>query len=184
MLNSLYLAIDALLSCKDHVIIAIDGPAAAGKSTLAAALCEEYDACVIHMDDFFLPPAMRPPERLNEPGGNFDRERFLSEVLPYVGTDFTYGRYSCQTGLTEPVNAQKKPLNIIEGAYSIHPDFAGTYDLKVFLDIDEKLQAERIVRRSPELSRRFFNEWIPLENRYFEHFNIAAGCDIVLCAEL
>ena len=182
MISSLHLAIEALLSCAAPVIMAIDGPAAAGKSTLAAALCEEYDACVFHTDDFFLPPDMRTPDRLKEPGGNVHYERFLSEVLPYIGTDFTYNRYNCQTGLNEPVHAQKKPLNIIEGAYSLHPKFAEIYGLKVFLDIDEDLQTERIVRRSPALAERFFSEWIPLERRYFEHFNIAAGCDIVLSA--
>lgn len=37
-----------------RAVIAIDGMAASGKSTLAARLAEELDGCVIHMDDFFL----------------------------------------------------------------------------------------------------------------------------------
>ncbi|MBS7324987.1 MAG: (d)CMP kinase, partial [Angelakisella sp.] len=40
----------------DISVIALDGRAAAGKSTLAAALAETLQAAVIHMDDFFLPP--------------------------------------------------------------------------------------------------------------------------------
>ncbi len=36
-----------------RAVIAIDGMAASGKSTLAARLAEELDGCVIHMDDFF-----------------------------------------------------------------------------------------------------------------------------------
>ena len=45
-------------------VIALDGRAAAGKSTLAAALAETLQAAVIHMDDFFLPLALRAPQRL------------------------------------------------------------------------------------------------------------------------
>ena len=53
-----------------RAVIAIDGMAASGKSTLAARLAEELDGCVIHMDDFFLPPELRTQERLSSPGGN------------------------------------------------------------------------------------------------------------------
>ena len=68
---------------KDGVsVIALDGRAAAGKSTLAAALAETLQAAVIHMDDFFLPPALRTPQRLDRPGGNIHYERFAEEVLP------------------------------------------------------------------------------------------------------
>ena len=51
-------------------VIALDGRAAAGKSTLAAALAETLQAAVSHMDDFFLPLALRTPQRLAQPGGN------------------------------------------------------------------------------------------------------------------
>ena len=67
-------------------IIAIDGRAASGKSTLAQQLGELLDADVIHMDDFFLPPSLRTKERLSEPGGNVHYERFAEEVpLLYTG---------------------------------------------------------------------------------------------------
>ena len=46
-----------------RAVIAIDGMAASGKSTLAARLAEELDGCVIHMDDFFLFPRRQRPLR-------------------------------------------------------------------------------------------------------------------------
>lgn len=63
------------------IVIAIDGPCAAGKSTLAKKLAEEIDGQVVHMDDFFLPGRLRTPARLREPGGNVHYERFQEEVL-------------------------------------------------------------------------------------------------------
>ena len=44
-------------------IIAIDGPCASGKTTVAAKIAEEWDASVIAMDDFFLRPEQRTEER-------------------------------------------------------------------------------------------------------------------------
>ena len=143
-------AIDALMRLKP-VILAIDGPAGAGKSTLADRLRARWPkAQLFHMDDFFLKPHMRTAGRLNTPGGNVDHERFLSEVLLPLraGGSFTYGAYDCQSGETRPVPAGPAPLHIIEGSYSLHPDLRGYYDLCVFLDIDPEAQAKRILQRN------------------------------------
>ena len=73
--------IDGLLAEKDMVIMAIDGKCNSGKTTLASKLAEIYDCNVFHMDDFFLRPEQRTPERFAEVGGNVDYERFWEEVL-------------------------------------------------------------------------------------------------------
>ena len=49
---------------KDPMMIAIDGRCAAGKTTLADRLKEEFDCSVIHMDHFFLQPKQRTKQRL------------------------------------------------------------------------------------------------------------------------
>ena len=73
--------IDELLTQKETVIVAIDGKCTSGKTTLASKLAEIYDCNVFHMDDFFLRPEQRTPERFAEVGGNVDYERFQEEVL-------------------------------------------------------------------------------------------------------
>ena len=55
---------------KRPFLVAIDGGSAGGKSTMGAALARALDATLVHMDDFFLPGALRTPERLRQPGGN------------------------------------------------------------------------------------------------------------------
>ena len=55
---------------KPVYIIALDGRAASGKTTMARQLAELLDAEIIHMDDFFLPMELRTEQRLATPGGN------------------------------------------------------------------------------------------------------------------
>ena len=168
-------------------LIAIDGRCASGKSTLASVLASEFDCNVFHMDDFFLHGAMRTPERLSLPGENVDHERFLSEVLlpASAGSPVQYRRYNCHLGDFEPTKLiSPKPISIIEGVYSFHSSLEGFYTMKLFLDIAPALQRRRIlVRNMPEQAERFFNEWIPMEENYFQTFAVRSKADFIFTAE-
>lgn len=169
---------------KGKVHVAIDGGAASGKSTFADILEKLYGCQVFHMDDFFLRPEQRTPERFAETGGNVDRERFLSEVLvPLKNTGkVNYRKLNCADfTLTEPITVKVGRLTVTEGSYSMHPDLAKYYDLSVFLEVSENLQRKRITaRNSPFFAKRFFDEWIPMENRYFEGMNVKNRCDVAV----
>lgn len=165
-----------LLKEKEKVIIALDGKSGSGKSLAAELLSFVFDASVIHMDDFFLPPEKRTKERYAEPGGNVHYERFRDEVARYIkkNEDFSYRRFDC--GIMDygaKVDVEAKPLMIVEGVYSQHIQYRSIYDLKVFFDIDEEMQANAIYQRDgAEMLEMFRNVWIPLENMYFEHSEI------------
>ena len=181
MIDPIKRQIDDLLCQRNQVIVAIDGSCTSGKTTLATRLAEIYDCNVFHMDDFFLRPEQRTPERFAQVGGNVDYERFAEEVLLPLkaGKPFSYRPFDCGTfTLAEPVAVEPKKLNIIEGTYSLHPYFGDPYDLKVQLTVSEELQRQRILQRPEFLHRRFFEQWIPMENRYFAESGIQA--DIVL----
>ena len=174
-------AIQQLLSEKETVLVAIDGNCTSGKTTLASQLAANYDCNVSHMDDFFLRPEQRTPERFAEIGGNVDYERFNEEVLLPLKyrKQFSYRPFDCSTfQLTDPVTVMTKKLNIIEGTYSLHSYFGAVYDLKVFLTITPELQQERILQRPAFLHKRFFEEWIPMENRYFEKLIISRNFNL------
>ena len=143
-----------------------------------------YDCALFHMDDFFLQPHQRTAERFNEPGGNVDRERFLAEVLIPLsdGKTVKYRPFNCsKMVLDKEITAEKKALTVIEGAYSMHPELRAYYDLSVFLDISSDLQKKRIEKRNSEkMAQRFFNEWIPMEKKYFHTFDIKNKCNMVI----
>lgn len=165
-------------------IIAIDGRCAAGKTTLAAELAEQLGGDVIHMDDFFLPPKLRTPERRSEPGGNVHYERFLTEVIPKLasGEAFSYQRFDCSRMAPEDrIPVQNNGFVFVEGAYSCHPVLGNYMDRKVFLDIDRVNQTERIRGRNGEdRLQDFLQLWIPLEEAYFLAFSVEENADYII----
>lgn len=165
-------------------VIAIDGRAASGKSTMADDLKLILGAGIVHMDDFFLPLSLRTPERFQTPGGNVHHERFKEDVLPHISNDtaFSYRRFDCHImdyNGTRFVN--ESDWRVVEGAYSLHPILGDYADLKVFSTIDPEKQMKRIAKRNGlEMAERFRTAWIPMEEMYYEHYKIKDKCDLVL----
>jgi uridine kinase len=184
MFLPLFLQVDRMQKQSENVTLAIEGGSASGKTTLSKLLEKVYSSTVLHMDDFFLRPQQRTPERFLQPGGNVDWERFLEEVLTPLKKreSVSYRRFDCRTfALEPPVMLTPTKLTVIEGAYSMHPQLEDYYDLSVFLDISSKHQETRIRKRNvPAMAERFFQEWIPMERHYFEATGAKERCDLVV----
>jgi len=170
-----------------RLVVGIDGNSAAGKTTLAQCLSELYECEVIHMDDFFLPPSLRTEERLAEAGGNVHYERFLEETAKGIqsGRDFSYRTFSCkQMDYTGNCVISGRKMLVVEGAYSMRPEFRELYDFKVFMKLPLEKQLERIRKRNGEEQCEIFRtRWIPMENNYFEVFQVEASCDFIISGE-
>ena len=165
-------------------IIAIDGRAASGKTTMSGLLKTILQTDVVQMDDFFLPLELRTPERLQQPGGNVHYERFAEEVLPYLKeTDaFAYGIFDCGRmdyhGRRE-IGAGN--IRIVEGSYSCHPFFGEYVDIRVFSDVAPEEQMQRIVKRNgTQMAEMFRTRWIPMEEAYFKAYQTEEKADICL----
>jgi len=171
-------------ACGKRRIVAIDGGCASGKTTLAAKLSEALGVSVFHMDDYFLRPEQRTNERIGEPGGNVDIERFFSEILLplYRGKPtITYTPFSCHTmSLCEPKQVTPTSLTLVEGAYACHPSLTSFYALKVFVSCPMDIRKQWILSRNPDNAEAFFTRWMPMENLYFEYFDIQNQCDYTI----
>ena len=168
-------------------LIAIDGRCGSGKTTLAEWLRQKSGGIVVHMDDFYLQPWQRTPERYATPGENVDHERFLEEVLKPIKEKkfFSYHAYDAHAMRMkeEAIAVDFRKLVIVEGSYSLHPDLRPYYQLKIFLDIDPKLQYTRLRKRDLYKLDDFLTKWIPLEEAYFNSMNIREVADVILHAE-
>lgn len=173
-----------LKSGKSPLVVRIDGRCAGGKTTTAALLAELYPkAGVVHMDDFFLPPALRSPERYAEAGGNVHYERFREEVSEKIGTGaFSYRRFDCsKMDYGEWVEVPESGLYVVEGSYSGNPKIGLSADIRVFCNVDPVTQLERIVARDGEEYRESFEKrWIPLEEAYIKACRVMENSDLLI----
>ena len=182
--QSIAFAAQHLQGAPAPLLIALDGRCAAGKTTLANRLAEQYGWGVIHLDDFFLQPAQRTSQRLAEPGGNLDRERLISEVLLPLTRHRpgVYRVFDCRTmgfaAVPRPLPAA--PVVLLEGSYACHPDLRPLCGLHVFLTVDPGEQLRRLAARNPARLQDFRTRWIPMEEQYFRYFHIPETCDLTL----
>ncbi|MCQ2798064.1 MAG: AAA family ATPase [Bacilli bacterium] len=170
-----------LIEEKGSVVIAIDGMAGAGKSTFAKKISAIADSRIISTDDFHLPEEMRTDKRYRIPGGNVHHERMKEEVISHVREEISYGVYDCKTDSINKIrDLPAKPLTIIEGTYSMHPEFGDYYDLSFFLECDPKEQIRRLAKRDLKKLQDFKDKWIPMETLYFKKTKVKdkADCQI------
>jgi len=170
------------------IIVGLDGCCGSGKSTVARAVAELFGAEVISADDYFLPRRMRTAKRLNEPGGNLNRERLLKEVLAPIkagAKTITTRRYDCATTRLLPgVRRSVRPITIVEGSYCLHPELWDYYDIRCMLLTPGATQQRRIVEREGiEYAQVFFDRWIPMEEHYFRKTELQSKVDLVLWSE-
>lgn len=167
----------------ERILICVEGPCASGKTTFSNILHELFSLTIFHMDDYFLQPFQRVPERLEEIGGNVDYERVKKEIFDpwFKQENIVYQRYNCQTlKLEEPIHVPYKDIMVIEGSYSCHPYFKEFDTRKLWIDLDTDEQINRLEKRSKNLLERFIKEWIPKENVYFKEYDIRSTCDVII----
>lgn len=177
--------LSALVADPQIRVIAIDGMAGSGKTTLANDLRQVLGCGVVRMDDFFLPMELRTQDRMEEAGGNIHYERFQEEVIPFVSCQggFSYRRFDCGImDYGEPVSIEPGSLRIVEGSYCCHPAFGNYADLRIFVETDPATQMDRIARREiPDwMVDAFRDRWIPMENRYHNTFELRRNANVII----
>ena len=168
------------------LLVAIDGRCSAGKTTLAARLRQKLNAPVFHMDDFYLPFALRTPRRLSVSGGHMDWRRLEAEILrPAIrAEEIIYRPYDAHADAWK--TAQKispQRLYIVEGSYALLPVLRPYYGYKIFLTVNAQVQQARLRKREgAEKLRMFQTRWIPAEENYFSACLVPQIADAVFDA--
>ncbi|MDE6607952.1 MAG: uridine kinase [Lachnospiraceae bacterium] len=157
------------------IIVAIDGRCGSGKTYFAELIKKLFPCNVCHMDDFYLPFEKRQENWMEIPGANMDLNRFYTEILKPIraGRPVIYQSYNCKKDtMEEGISLPIRKLTIVEGSYSHHPLLAKEYDLKIFLTCSGEEQRKRLQFREGSRVSAFEKQWIPLEEKYLQCYEI------------
>jgi uridine kinase len=165
-----------------RVLVAIDGPDCAGKSTLADALADALaprlpgDALRASIDDFHHPREYRQRRGPLSPDGyyrdSFDYpllarlllEPFRSgarEVVPRAFDPVSETRLP-----PEPVAVQDEAVLVFDGVFLLRPELRDHWDLSIYLDV----APEVTLARARERDRALFGSLAEVEIRYLERY--------------
>lgn len=155
-------------------LVCVDGPAGAGKSTLAQRLAAALGgAPVVHMDDLFegwsgLDPAW---PRLEE------------QVLALLrrGAPARYQRYDwVRQEFGETVEVAPPPALVLEGVSSGRREAARWASLLVWVDAPRDVRLARGVERDGEALRGQWLAWLDSEAAHFAAHATAQRADVVV----
>ena len=155
------------------LVVAVDGPGASGKSTIARQLAQATGAALVHTDDFFRwPPcsagASAPGQMTIE--SYYDWRRIRIEALEPLRAraKATFRQFDWDTGTVQNglVTVEPGELVVLEGVFSSAPQLGDLIDRSVFV---ETAQAERFRRLRARVSPDEWDDgWLAAEQAYFD----------------
>jgi uridine kinase len=166
--------------CKgsERPIIAIDGPAGAGKTTLASnihlALYPNFTSTIIHMDDLY---------------NGWDKALSveLTEVLSYIAQahsqsqPISLSKFNWADSTFSPAEAiDDAQLIILEGVGSGQGAIREYLSALIWIDIDESKGLSRVLERDGEGIRNQMQKWLVTQERHFALEKTENAADFVL----
>ncbi|MEQ4721343.1 hypothetical protein [Nonomuraea sp. B19D2] len=161
-------------SCGPVRLVAVDGPAGAGKTTFAVRLATALGCQVIHSDDFPVPWE-------GGPGGWF--HALESQVLLPLrdGQSGGFRRYDWVRGeYAEHVTVPVAPALVIEGVGTARASISGLLAFTVWVEAPWELRFARVMERDgAELEPRW-REWFAAEQEWFDEDRTRDRADLVV----
>ena len=167
-----------LCSQKSHPVIAIDGPAGAGKTTLAheifLALSPKMSVNVIHMDDLY-------------DGWENALTDDLTQILQYLSTQHqsqqsaNLSRYNWATSSFGPPEViQPADLLILEGVGSGDKSLQDQFTALIWIDIDPEIGVQRVIHRDGPRVGSQMQKWLGTQQQYFSQHSTREKADFIL----
>jgi uridine kinase len=167
-----------LCSAKNRPIIAIDGPAGAGKTTLAheiyLAISLKMSVSVIHMDDLY-------------DGWDNALGTDLSKVLLYLADQHKQmkpakiSRYNWTTSSFEDSEEiAPSDLLILEGVGSGNMAVQDDLAALIWIDIDPEIGVKRVIDRDGAHVADEMRKWLGTQEEYFSQHSTREKADFIL----
>jgi uridine kinase len=157
-------------------VVAVDGLAGAGKSTLARRLAEALDgAPVLQTDDF---------ASWEEPLDWWPR--LLSDVLEPLARDEPAQYLSSSWGPDHPRSekvVRPSPFLVLEGVSASRRAFRPYISYAVWVETPRELRLRRGLERDGEEARALWERWAVLEDEYVAHERPHEAADVVVAGD-
>jgi uridine kinase len=171
-------ALSDLCSQKERPIIAIDGPAGAGKTTLAheifLALAPKLSVNVIHMDDLY-------------DGWDNALSSDLTKILIYLSDQhkerkpFTVSKYNWSaSSFDESETIEPADLLILEGVGSGDKSLRDDLAALIWIDIDPEIGVKRVINRDGAQVADEMKKWLGTQQQYFSQHSTREKADFIL----
>lgn len=154
-------------------VVAIDGPAGSGKTTLAARLSRPLEAPVVHMDDLF--PGW---DGLAEAPG-----KLVDWILAPLaaGRQAVYRRYDWEAGAyAERVAVPESDVLIVEGCASGSTAAAPYLSLLIWIAAPHDVRMARGLARDGEAFAPHWERWARQEDAVFTAERTRARADLIV----
>lgn len=186
-----------------HLRLAVDGPDAAGKSTLADALTDllydrGFDVIRSGIDSWHHPESVRYRRGSESPEGyyedSFDLDRLREDLLEPLASQ---GDVRCRLAAFDhrqdgPVDARwtvvrDRTTLIFDGVFLLRPELRSSWDFSIYLHVDPEVARERAVARDAEAlggqeaaRLRYRTRYLPGQALYRSEAAPEQAADIVL----
>jgi len=162
----------------DQPIIAIDGPAGAGKTTLAStlslALSPQMSTTVIHMDELY-------------PGWENALGDELTKTLTWLTSCHKAKKpllYSSFNWIANEFNPPKSHVStqllILEGVASAQLPIEESLATSIWLDLDPEIGFRRVIERDGENISLEMKKWLVTQEQHFAADRTKERCEFLL----
>ena len=167
---------NSLPKCGKVRVVTIDGPAGSGKTTLAANLASKFEqASVIHLDELY--------EGWDKSLDQVLFERIQAWILTPLenGLPPKHLRYDWgKSAFTSWSEVAYSPVVILEGVGSGHTSLRHQVSQAIWIEADETLLLERVVKRDGEAVRAEMLIWQERERAYFDFHEVKNSANLHL----
>ena len=157
------------------VVLSIDGPAGAGKTTLASWISEQFPlAQTVHMDDLYRGWELSL-------GPSLTRELLsIFEQLAESGSAF-YSKFDWKRNeLGETLEIASPKLLILEGVGSGQMAISEFVDIKIWIEIEPAIGLERVLARDGDSIAEHMELFIEEQERHFTSEQTAERSDFLI----
>lgn len=191
-------AIDQLLEGRPRVLVGIDGPDAAGKTTLADRLAAEFPSHALRasIDGFHNPIGVRYRRGRLSPEGYYRDAFNCTSVVDELLEPFAGGRESvatCRYDYAKEVAVRldaavpARSVLVFDGVFLLREELRPYWTLSVFLSVSADESLRRGVDRDaelfgsePEAQRRYATRYLPAQTLYRAQVDPERAADVVV----